>query len=230
MIIGKIAVRLTVVALAALPLLASPISSIGLYSTGVGNNGVALTSGTDTHYLLDGVNFPQVAIGAPSSAPFNWIAVNTTSAWIAPIANVVSITATSDVTYDYTTTFNLTGYDLSTVVISGKIAADNYASIHLNSAQSFYSMGNVVSATDFNAWHAFTIDGSTGGLVAGLNTLSFHVVNAGTTGSNPTGLRVEFSPQFQGVDPPNGEAPEPATVTLLGAGLLALGFLRRGSR
>jgi hypothetical protein len=224
----NLAMRLAVLAFAALPLLASPISSIGLYSTGVNGSGVALTTGSDTHYLVGGVNFPQIAIGAPSGAPFNWIPVNTTSAWIAPIANVASITSTTDVQYDYTTTFDLTGYDLSTVLISGGLAADNYVSVHLNSASSFFSLPTVVTATAFNAWHAFSIDGNTAGLVAGLNTLSFHVTNAGTTGSNPTGLRVEFNPQFQG-SLAAGDAPEPATVTLLGAGLLALGLFRRRS-
>jgi hypothetical protein len=80
-----------------------------------------------------------------------------------------------------------------------------------------HSTGNANGA-QFVAWTALTIN--SGFFVAGVNTLDFIVNNGG----GPTGLRVEISGT---ADPTGTTIPEPVSFVLLGAGLGALGMLRR---
>jgi hypothetical protein len=146
-----------------------------IYDTGVDNNFNQLTGGSpDPHYELR-----QTVAGAYVGNP-NWspaIAMQSAIAWpqweqpsdarwiyIADAANLGQDWGT----YEYLTTFDLTGYDLATVVLSGKWAMDQYGSAYLN--------GNLVQSFPDGNWNnnltAFSI---TSGFVAGTNTLTFFI-------------------------------------------------------
>ena len=90
--------------------------------------------------------------------------------------------------YVYQISFNLSGFDLSTVKITGQWAVDSEGvDIRINGT----STGNKIAPfppQPSEAWHPFTI--STG-FVDGVNTLDF-VVNR-SSGKFPTGLRAEVS-------------------------------------
>jgi hypothetical protein len=224
---------LTLLTVAVVPVLAGPIQDIGLFNTGVDASGTVLPSGSDPHYTCAVVSGGGTACAGSAaviatSGVGSWLAANSTSAWVAPIANVANISATvaqGTTTYLYTIAFDLSAYDLSTVTITGRWAADNYGSINVNSGSSFGS----ISDPGFSSWNAFTISSATSGITAGANTLKFTVVNVAGTGANfgannPSGVRVEFT-NFTGTL--NEVIPEPGTLALLGGGLLAIGLFRR---
>jgi hypothetical protein len=113
--------------------------------------------------------------------------------------------------YTYQETFDLTRYNLASVVLTGAFAADNSATVTLNGS------GTLATSSGFTSLTGFTI--STG-FVAGLNTIAFVVTNdAGATG-NPTGLIVNLS----GTGTLNA-VPEPASWVFVGLGFAAFGFL-----
>ncbi len=220
MTLRKLYIVVAAVALTVFPAFGSSILSIGLFDTGTNSSGVVLSGGSvDPHYLLGTANSYVV-----SDVPGAWVPNNTQSAWISFQSTVQTITQTTDVSYTYTTTFNLTVYVLSSVIITGGWATDNSAVMSLNGTQvtTIANVGN----DPFDNLHTFTLN-SGNGLVLGTNTLTFVVTNVGAPlpNTNPTGLRV----QYAGITgtPSGGEIPEPGTLALLGGGLLAVGILRR---
>jgi hypothetical protein len=120
--------------------------------------------------------------------------------------------------YTYRTTFDLTGLDPSTAVVTGRTLVDNdLFDILINGV----STGNSGSGFDANSIRDFTIES---GFVEGLNTLEFLVNNAGET-PNPTGFRVDL---LRGAAMP---IPEPSAFALVSAaGLALLSRRRRGHR
>ena len=206
---------------------AGPIEDIGLFSTGVNGSGSAislLVGGADGHYTVNGGTAYVVTNGIPNVAPYNWVGTGVVpSQWISTTPDQWN-TATPPGTYVYETTFNLSNWSLASVVITGAWAADNYGSAFLNLNGT--AISNIVVSGDgssaYNSWHSFSITGSSPGILPGLNTIQFSVVNPViSTGVNPSGLRAEFS-SFEG-----SAIPEPGTLALLGGGLLALGLIRR---
>ena len=165
----------------------APLTNV--FGTGLDNAGKLLPANTiDPHYRLlvsPDTNSPGPAVytltaGFPVPP---WIAEGPDSKWIAPKGNQSSGSAPGD--YIYRTTFDLTGYDINKVTISGAWVSDNGGTdILLNDVSLGISQGG-----DFaNLNKEFTI---TSGFVAGVNTLDFVVNNAGTD-INPTGLRVNL--------------------------------------
>ena len=201
---------------------ASPIT---IFNTGVDFSGIPLADGTvpDPHYSLvsspGGTNAIVVltsAGGFPINGP--WIGDDSISAWIRP-DNLPDGNVTDPVgEYEFETTFDLSGLDPSTAELIGNWATDNYGlKILINGLSTGNTAGNPAGVDGYHSWSSFTIDS---GFVAGLNTLDFIVENASGTTGNPVGLRVEISGTADSV-------PEPASLMLLGAGLVALGVLRR---
>lgn len=209
-------------AIAALGLSLAAHASVGLYSTGVDNSGNPLPLGTtDAHYTVSGgaatfaVNDAQGFIGS-------WLGPNTTSEWITPLlgpGNTAS-SATPGGDYLFTTTFDLTGINLSTSFIAGHITADNGINgILINGHSTGFTVGGPFAGT----YSGFTPFSITSGFQAGINTLTFDVVN----GSGPVGLRVDYI----GSTFLASAVPEPQTWMMLLAGLgvitSALGRRRR---
>lgn len=187
---------------------ASAATITTLYSTGVDNAGVSTTgNGVDLHWTLAGGT--AYTGGANGSYPIGpWVSESATSRWITPTNNAADNNATTSFTYS--TTFSLTGFQVTSASFSGKFAADDQVtSILLN--------GTAIGAIG-GGYTSFTSFDSTGGLfVAGLNTLTFVTLNSG---SGPTGLNVELSGNATAV-------PEPATWGLMITGFGMVGFAAR---
>ncbi|MBN2506321.1 MAG: immunoglobulin domain-containing protein [Verrucomicrobia bacterium] len=166
----------------------------GLFNTGVDDSKAVLPDGSvDSHYTLivnadsastdaivqDGSVFPIV------DGP--WMRNNDTSKWIGPRFNTAEAAAlvSGNGEYVYRLTFDLTGLDLGTVVITGGWAIDNAGlAIRVNGIDT-----GLVNNNGFAGLTAFTIDSSNASLIEGLNTLDFVVQNTDAL-LGYTGLRV----------------------------------------
>jgi hypothetical protein len=222
----KLFAILAMLGVGACPIFAGSITDIGLFSTGTD-----VVGGLDQRYTMLGGATGPAALATGVTAP--WLTTGTSSYWIAPTATSFTgagMVGPGDVNYTYWTTFDLTGYDLSTVTITGQWAVDDFGAIHMNGSPT-YIAGTLIAysagGSQYNSWHTFTINSSSaGGLLQGVNTLAVGVNNKGslTEPFNPTGVRVEFT-GFEGTL--LSGIPEPGTLVLLGGGLLALGLFRR---
>ncbi|HEX5176436.1 MAG TPA: hypothetical protein VFV83_05365 [Chthoniobacteraceae bacterium] len=114
-----------------------------------------------------------------------WVSDNNSSAWIGPDdADINGLPGD----YEYSIAFDLTGFDLDSVVIRGMWATDNGGiGIFLNGVDT----GNLPSPS-FTDMTLFSLSVDEGEIFnPGLNTLSFRFNNAGDV-INPTGFRAEF--------------------------------------
>lgn len=196
----------------------------GIFNTGVDDfNNVLPNSPTaiDPHYAII-VNPDGGGPGAhvedetvfPIAGP--WLNNTPTSKWIAPRFNTQSAFGAAGAAGDYVyrLTFDLTGLDPSTAVLTGDWATDNAGlDILLNGVPT----GNA-NATQFGSFTAFSIPAGSP-FVAGVNTLDFQLNNSAV---GYTGLHVQFTTATADV-----LVPEPATAAL---GLLGLGALGAGLR
>jgi hypothetical protein len=154
-------------------------SPVPIFGTGVASDKFLLADGAnDLHYTVGGA--PAVVVNS-IGFPFPFWKGSGASKWIAPSADQSVGIAPGP--YVYTTTFDLTGFDLPTVTISGEFSADNSATVSLN--------GTALSAVSqsFASTTPFAIKS---GFLAGVNTLVFTVTNDGES-PNPTGLLVNLS-------------------------------------
>ncbi len=196
--------------LAAVLVAAAPATSAtiaDLYNTGVDNAGVALTGNVaDLHYSFAGGT--AYTGGTNGNFPIGpWISDTSTTRWITPTTNAAD-GVNSGV---YSTTFDLTGYSLLGASISGVFAADDAATVFLNGVQ--------ISGTNVGGFTFTTPFSANSGFVAGINTLSFAVLNSG---GGPSGVNVSVS----GV----AFVPEPATWGLMIAGFGMVGYAARRRR
>lgn len=158
-----------------------------VFSTGLDANDLPLPAGAiDPHWTITATpkGTPPASLPAyatlETSPPFNsaWPPNSSTSRWISPKADQSAGDAPGS--YTYRTTFSLRGYDLASVALGLRIAADNeLLDVRLN--------GTSLGLVD----REFNLLGISSGFYAETNTLEFIVQNGGVA-ANPTGLRVEL--------------------------------------
>jgi hypothetical protein len=171
-----------------------------LYNTGVDAEHNPLPDGeVDPHYTII-VNAdsesPDAFVHDSTVFPIvegPWVANTEKSKWIGPRFDTVDA-AGGD--YIYRVSFDLTGFDPATVVITGRWSSDNAGLDILLNDQGTGNPNN----EQFTGFTSFTLSS---GFVPGVNTLDFHLHNAGV---GYTGLRVE---DLQGGGRPstNGDQP-----------------------
>ena len=151
--------------------------TLALFNTGVNHAGVVLPDGsTDLHYT------ENTGAAAPTqirSAFAGWVANSTASKWITK-PNASSAAAN----YVYRQSIDLTGFDLSSVVISGRWACDNSGSVRINNT--LVAGATTASPRGDQAWKPFTISS---GFTNGINIIEYRVTNDGSV----TGMISEIS-------------------------------------
>jgi hypothetical protein len=197
---------LAMFALVATPLVSA--SSLAVYGTGVGPGGPLADGSVDSYYTLTSsdpsTTGPSAYVTNQNQLGAKWLPDTSASKWITPNAN--GKTSFGRFTYNYTTTFDLTGFNLTTVDLSGELAADDKVALLLNGSKVLGPVGH---------WNRDTAFSLTTGFVAGVNTLEFEVSNSG---KGPTGLDVALS----GTASLISAVPEPASSGLVGAALMGL--------
>jgi hypothetical protein len=197
---------------------ADAVPILSLFNTGVGPTGAPLAEdAVDPHYTLSGGAAAYTATNAqgyPVAPAGPWVGDDSLSAWITP---TLDTQGASNAVYSYTTTFDLTGLDPVSAIISGLWAADDaggLSNIILNGVSSGLSNTN-----GYSSWTAFSL---TSGFQPGLNTLTFQVQNSG---GGPTGVRVEMTGTASAAA--NAVPDGGATAGLLGLGLMGAATLHR---
>ena len=198
-----------VMSVTSVPSLAASIS--GLFNTGTNASNVALAGGdgvSDSHYVIQSSTSPgfagQQAVTyvhpayAANDANSRWISLSSSGS---PGSNITT----------YRTTFDLSGLDPLTAMITGRWGTDNSGSILLNGANTG------IPTNSFGVLSNFSLSS---GFVTGVNTLDFVVTDSGA----PTALRVD---DLAGTATAVSAVPEPETYALLLAGLGVLGFAAR---
>lgn len=190
------------------------------------NTGAGVSLGAvDPNWILQPGpgNYPTYATD-PTSTSYPippWLANDANSKWISP--KPVYSPGDTDPTgyFVFRTSFTLSASDNpSSVSITGRWIADNWGvDIYVNGA--IYSPTQSTPTDTFTTWTPFSLSGSSGLFTTGVNTLDFVVRNQDAGPGGPTGLRVEF------LSATVSEIPEPATVGLLGLGLVAMGIVAR---
>ena len=178
------------------------------------NTSVSSIAGTqDQNYTVtDPDGFTNNGYTNQSPIP-QYIANTSTSGWLTNSNNATESFPTA--TYNWKTTFNLTGFNAASASFSGQFAADDTAIVYLNGTE----IGQSDTAFSYASWTSFA--SQPGLFVAGLNTLEFQVTNGG---AGPTGLQVQF---LASSETAVSAVPEPESYAMLLTGLGLMGFMVR---
>lgn len=165
-----------------------------VFGTGVDNAGQPLPVGQiDPHYRLI-TNLDSSSQNALATQPWpTWLSPSGASRWIAPRqdSSTYASGAVPPGNYVYETTFDLTGFDPSTIRLVGRWATDNEGvDILINGISTGTKSLNEPTSYSYMHFTEFTI---ASGFVPGLNRLAFIVNNAGVDESNPSGLITELA-------------------------------------
>lgn len=192
---------------------ATPIDTLTNTGIGAAGNGLA-----DPNWVVrqDSDPFVNAYRTATPGFPFgSWMANSLVSMWVSPSASYPNSGSDAGGLWEFQTSFDLTGFILSTVSIQFRLATDNRFDGYQVNGGSIIVPGAHASFTSFSPW--YTVD--TTGLAQGVNTLTFLVYNVPQASGNPAGLRVEFNAE-------GTQVPEPATFALIGLGLALIGRKR----
>ena len=187
-------------------------------STGLDASNNLITSGgvNDAHWTVPS----QANVVGPAQTVYpnnadwygGWLANGPGSAWIARDANVSN---NGVAPYTFSTSFNLTGYDLSTAALSGSWAIDDTGTLDLN--------GHTIATLGSGAWGgltAFSVPTGSSFFNQGTNTLSITITS---DDQFLEAVRLQGNVTARALT-----TPEPGTYAMLGSFCLVGGaFLRR---
>lgn len=150
-----------------------PRVPLNVFNTGVDNNKKPLNVGMpDGHYSASSANGSSSVLGVIQPQQ-NWV-MSPSARWIGRAEPGFN---------RFSTTFNLSGCDLTSVSISGRFAANTSGQLFLNGSTLIATSNGPTAFTDFNI---------TSGFKAGPNTLTFVI----TQGPAINGLLVEIKEAF----------------------------------
>ncbi len=177
-------------------------TTITFYNTGEAADGSALAAGAnDSHYSLVSNPSGSTETAVATQRNVAWMASSAGSGWISPGAS--GNTSWASGSYTYETSIDLTGYNASTAILTGTIAADDSVAIYLNHS--------ATAAFPMNAGFSSATGFSISGFRSHVNVIDFVVVNQ----AGPTGLLVNATLTAQ---PLTIAAPEPSTFVLVASG------------
>lgn len=190
-------------------------------STGLdaSNNLISVSGQADAHWILPGGTAQVIT---PSSPDWwgNYIANGPNSDWL---SNNAAGSYNGPAPYSFNLQFDLSGYDLSTVSLSGSWAIADGGTLSLNGNQIDSLAGaSSPNSPNWSSLHSFSVAVGSPWFNPGLNTLTLTVT---ASDDYYEAVRLEGLVTGTSVSP----VPEPCTLLLMGSGVLGLaGLLRRG--